>query len=68
MHLEFTFESMKEVGSALIYIHHLSSHKSMWLKVVQEMGRKIQIEQFEIKDECGIYYFHPLFHPLNMKL
>jgi hypothetical protein len=40
----------------------------MWLKVVQEMGRKIQIEQFEIKDECGIYYFHPLFHPLNMKL
>jgi hypothetical protein len=39
----------------------------MWQKIVQQMGKKIQIENFQIKDECDIDYFHLLFHFLNMK-
>jgi hypothetical protein len=30
------------------------------------MGGKFQIEQFQIKGEYGIDYFHLLFHYLNM--
>jgi hypothetical protein len=39
----------------------------MWKEFVQQMGKKIQIEQFQIKNECDIDHFHLLFHPLNMK-
>jgi hypothetical protein len=39
----------------------------MQQKSIPQMGGKVQIEQFQIKDEYGIDYFHLLFHYLNMK-
>jgi hypothetical protein len=38
----------------------------MWQKPAQQIGGKIQIEQFQIKEEYGIDYFHVLFNYLNL--
>jgi hypothetical protein len=39
----------------------------MWQKSTQQIGGKFQIEQFQIKEEYGIDYFHLLFNCLNLK-
>lgn len=50
----FAFVFMIKNLNLVVYICHFSPHKCMWQKSTQQISGKIQIEQFQIKEEYDI--------------